>query len=104
MSRWVTACAVDDIEEEDVIRFDHEGRIYAIYRSPDGAFFATQGVCTHEHALLSDGLVMGDIIECPKHNGRFDYKTGAAKATPVCVNLTTFPVKVEDGDVFIAVG
>ena len=25
-----------------------------------------------------DGFVMGDIIECPKHNGRFDYTTGDA--------------------------
>ena len=26
---------------------------------------------------------MGDIIECPKHNGRFNYKTGQAKGAPV---------------------
>ena len=44
---------------------------------------------------LADGLVMDDIIECPKHNGRFNYKTGEAKGAPVCVNLKTYPVKVE---------
>ena len=103
MGRWVTACAIDDVDEEDVIRFDHDGRAYAIYKSPQGEFFATNGVCTHEHAFLSDGLVMGDIIECPKHNGRFNYRTGEAKSAPACVNLATFPVRVEGGDVLVEV-
>ena len=44
---------------------------------------------------------MDDIIECPKHNGRFNYKTGEAKGAPVCVNLKTYPVKVDAGKVFI---
>lgn len=101
---WVDACATDDIEEEDVIRFDHGGRTYAIYRSPDDEFFATDGLCTHEKVHLADGLVMGSIIECPKHNGRFDYKTGAPKGIPVCIALKTYPVKVEGGRVLIATG
>jgi 3-phenylpropionate/trans-cinnamate dioxygenase ferredoxin subunit len=53
---------------------------------------------------LGDGLVMDNIIECPKHNGRFDYTTGEAKGAPVCVNLKTYPVKVESGKVMIDVG
>lgn len=104
MGQWVEACAVDDVDEEDLIRFDYAGRSFAIYKSPEGALYATDGICTHEHALLSDGLVMGDIIECPKHNGRFNYKTGAAKGAPACVNLMTYPVKVEGHAVFVDVG
>jgi len=103
MADWVEACAVDDVEEEDVIRFDHGGRSFAVYRSPDDEFFATDGYCTHEKAHLADGLVMDDIIECPKHNGRFNYKTGAAKGAPVCVNLVTYPVKIEAGKVMIQI-
>ena len=103
MANWVEACAADDIEEEDVIRFDHDGRVFAIYRSPEDEYFATEGLCTHEHICLADGLVMDEIIECPKHNGRFNYKTGEAKGAPACINLKTYPVKVEGGAVFIAV-
>lgn len=101
MTNWVLACATDDIEEEDVIRFDHGGVSFAIYRSPEGEFFATEGLCTHEKVHLAQGLVMDDIIECPKHSGRFNYKTGEAKGAPVCVNLKTFAVKIEDGKVFL---
>ena len=100
-TQWVEACAADDVEEEDVIRFDHGGRTFAVYRLEGDAYYATDGLCTHERVHLADGLVMDNIIECPKHNGRFDIRTGAAKGAPVCVNLKTYPVKVEGGKVMI---
>lgn len=98
---WVVACDVGAIDDEDVMRFDHGGRTFAIYRSGDDEYFATDGLCTHELVHLADGLVMDDIIECPMHNGRFNYKTGEAKGAPACVNLQTYPVKVEAGKVLI---
>ena len=103
MTNWIDACAADDIEEEDVIRFDHEGRTFAIYRSPDNEYFCTDGLCTHEQVHLADGLVMDHTIECPKHNGRFDYRTGQAMHAPVRVNPSTYPVKLEGGRVLIDV-
>ena len=104
MSNWVEACTSDDIDEEDVMRFDHAGKTFAVYRSPDDKFFATDGLCTHEHIHLADGLVMDEIIECPKHNGRFNYKTGKAKGAPVIIDLRTFPTKVEGETVLIDIG
>jgi 3-phenylpropionate/trans-cinnamate dioxygenase ferredoxin subunit len=94
---------VDDLEDEDVLPFAHNGLEFAIYRSREGTFHATDGLCSHEQAHLADGLVMGDIIECPKHNGRFNYKTGEARRAPVCVDICTYPVRVEAGTVFINV-
>ena len=101
--QWIDVCAIDDIDEEDVIRFDHQQHSYAVYRSADSEFFATDGRCTHEDIHLADGLVMDHVIECPKHNGRFDYRTGKALGAPVCVNLKTYPVRVEGGRVLLAV-
>ena len=101
---WVRACAADEIDEEDVARFDHGDRTFAIYRSPDDVFFATDGLCTHQAIHLADGLVMDHTIECPKHNGRFDYRNGKALGAPVCVDLRTYPVKVEGGFILVDVG
>lgn len=98
---WTFACKIDDVDEEDVIRVDHGDRTFAIYRSPDGEFFCTDGLCTHEQVHLADGLVMDHTIECPKHNGRFDYRSGAALRAPVCVNLQTYPVRLDGTDVMI---
>ncbi len=98
---WVDVCGTEEIELEDVIPFEHGSSSFAIYRSPDDMFYATDGVCTHEHAHLADGLVVGNLIECPKHNGRFDYRSGEAKRAPVCVNLRTYKVRVDAGRVLI---
>jgi 3-phenylpropionate/trans-cinnamate dioxygenase ferredoxin component len=97
MTVWIDVCAVDDLEPEDVMRFDHEGRTFAVYRSPEGEVFATDGLCTHEQVHLADGLVIDDTIECPKHNGRFNYRSGAPLRAPVCVALATYPARIDAG-------
>ncbi|MYH48170.1 MAG: Rieske 2Fe-2S domain-containing protein [Gammaproteobacteria bacterium] len=104
MSNWTRACGTDDIDNEDVIPVAIDGHDYAVYRSPDDDYFATDGHCTHEAFLLAEGLVMDNIIECPKHNGRFDYTTGEGKGAPICEDLRTYPVKVEGGSVYIDLG
>lgn len=98
---WVEVCAVEEIEEEDVIRFDRGAKTYAVYRTLEGDFYATDGLCTHEQVHLADGIVIDSLIECPKHQGRFDIRSGEAKSAPACVNLKTHPVRVEAGSVHI---
>jgi len=104
MSDWIDACAANDVEEEDVIRFDHGGRTFSIYRSPDDEYFCTDGLCTHEQVHLADGLVMDYVIECPKHNGQFDYRNGKALRAPVCEDLATYPTRLENGRVLVQIG
>ena len=101
--QWIEACGADEIEAEDVLRFDHGGRTFAIYRLQGDAYHATDGLCTHERVHLADGLVIDGIIECPKHNGRFDIRTGQAKGAPVCVNLKTYPVRLQGGKVLLGI-
>ncbi|WP_226780610.1 MocE family 2Fe-2S type ferredoxin [Oceaniglobus trochenteri] len=97
MGDWIDVCDADDIEHEDVMRWDHDGRTFAIYRAPDGAVYATDGLCTHEQVHLADGMVMDHEIECPKHNGLFDYRSGAPLRAPVCEALATYPARIEGG-------
>ena len=66
MPTWIPACRLDDIEPEGVIRFDHAGRTFAIYRSPEDELFCTDGLCTHEAVHLAEGLVMGHEIEASR--------------------------------------
>lgn len=103
MPQWINACAVDAVEPEEVIRFDHDSQTFAIFRSPDDQFYCTAGLCTHEKVHLADGFVMDHEVECPKHSGAFDYRTGEARRAPVCVNLKTFPTKVENGRIHIEI-
>jgi len=103
MTEWIEACGAGDVENEDLTRFDHGGRTFVIYRSPDDEYFCTDGLCTHEKVHLEDGLVMDYEIECPKHQAAFDYRTGEALRAPACVNLRTYKTKVENGRVLIEI-
>ena len=98
---WVEVCVCDFLKAEDVIRFDHDQKTYAIYRSAEGELYATDGICTHANTHLADGLVKGKLIECPKHNGRFDITDGSPKRHPVCVALKTFKAREHDGKIFL---
>lgn len=100
---WVAACAADALEREEALRFDHQGRTFVIVRSPEGEFYAMDGHCSHEKVHLAGGIVDGHILECPKHFGTFDYRTGEACALPVCIDLRSYEVKVEDNSVFIKI-
>lgn len=104
MTDWIDVAAADAIAEEDVMRVEHGGRLFALYRDDKGDWFATDGLCTHEHVDLADGFVFGHVIECPRHQGRFDIRTGKAMSAPVCVDLKIYPVKVEGGRVFAKLG
>jgi 3-phenylpropionate/trans-cinnamate dioxygenase ferredoxin component len=102
MPQWTAVCPIDDIDDEDVARFDHVGRTYAVYRVGEKVY-ATDGLCTHEQVHLCDGLVMEHVIECPKHNGRFDIRDGRALSAPACVNLKTYPARLDGGRIWIEV-
>lgn len=98
---WIDVCAGSLLTHEDVMRFDCDTQTFAIYKSADNALYATDGICTHGNTHLADGLVKGDIIECPKHNGRFDIRDGSVKRPPVCVALKTYQVEERDGRIFL---
>src|SRR5580700_8902982 len=92
---WHFAGSADDFEDEDIVQLMVGPLAIAVYRAK-GAFYATQDLCTHELAYLSDGVLIDCVVECPFHQGRFDVRTGKALGAPVWVPLKTYPVKVVD--------
>jgi MocE subfamily Rieske [2Fe-2S] domain protein len=94
---WIEVCAAADLGPADVIRFDHGKKTYALYRDAEGHLYATDGICTHGNTHLADGLVKGKIIECPKHNGRFNLADGSPARPPICRGLATFPIEERSG-------
>jgi len=68
-----------------------------------GEIFATGNICTHAMASMHDGIQEGEVIECPRHDGKFDVRTGAPLGPPVIEPLPTYEVKVENGKIFVKV-
>ena len=93
---WHRAVKLENIEDYSVVGLEIEGRKVALYRLA-GKVYATDNICTHAYALLSDGYLEDGCIECPLHQGRFDIVTGKGQGAPIGADLQTFLVKEEDG-------
>lgn len=100
---WIEVCAAADLGKADVMRFDHGKRTYALIRDNMGNLHATDGICTHGNTHLADGLVKDNIIECPKHNGRFHLADGSPARAPICRGLATYPLEERNGRLFLNV-
>ena len=68
----------------------------------EGTLFATQDLCTHDGGTLGDGELVDGEVECPRHGGRFDLRTGAVTALPPMFPIKTFPVHVEGDQILVA--
>lgn len=101
--QWTDAAAFDEVPQDDVIGLAVGGRDIALY-GVDGTVYATDNLCTHGHARLCDGFLDGHEIECPLHQGKFDVRNGAPTCQPVTEAVRTYPVRIEAGRVYLALG
>lgn len=79
-----------------------KGEKIALY-NVDGTYYATDDMCTHAEASLSEGLLEGETIECPRHGSKFNLKTGRPLTLPAIKPVKTYPVKVEGSDIKIEI-
>jgi naphthalene 1,2-dioxygenase system ferredoxin subunit len=97
---WIDLVAVDAVPEADVTTVYAGGKEIALYEV-EGEIFATDNLCTHGAARMSDGFLEGREIECPLHQGRFDVCTGQAMCAPLTDNIRVYPVRIEKKRVFV---
>ena len=98
---WVRACAPGDVKPGEPKGVTLSGIPVALYRLDDGVY-ATHDVCTHAYALLSDGYIEGESVECPLHGALFDIRSGKCLAV-ASADLVTYAVRVEDGALMVEV-
>lgn len=97
---WFKVCEIHDISEDMPKAVQVEGTQLGLFKIEDG-FFAIENVCPHAYALLTDGFIEDETVECPLHEAIFEIKTGVLQSGPGCRNLRTYPVKVEGDQVFV---
>jgi nitrite reductase/ring-hydroxylating ferredoxin subunit len=93
---WHVVARSSDLEEGSVLGVKIREFSLALYRI-EGVVYATNNICTHGFALLSDGYLDGDCIECPLHQGLFHVPTGEVRSPPVSEPIATYPAR-EDAD------
>ena len=97
---WIKVASAQELSNDVENTVDVAGYGVALYRIDD-EFFATDSMCTHATALLSEGYVEDGCVECPLHQGRFDIRTGKAMCAPVTVDLRTHAVKREGDHIYV---
>ncbi len=98
---FVQIVSLAELSENEVVRFDLDDQTFAVYKTEKGKCHVTEGICTHGNTHLSDGLLVGDQIECPKHNGRFSILDGSPQRAPVCDAIKTYEVIEKEGHIYL---
>lgn len=97
---WTDVAALETLPEDDVIGILVAGKEIALY-AVEGEVYATDNLCTHGAARLSDGFLEGREIECPLHQGKFDVCTGKAMCAPLTQNIRIYPTRIENNRIFL---
>ncbi len=96
--QWVSVASRAALGDGDMLPVEAEGKPIALYNL-DGTVYATDNVCTHAFAMLTDGWLDGEVIECPLHAGRFEIKTGKGLGPPIPCDLKTYKVRIVGDEV-----
>src|SRR5689334_10953687 len=102
MARFVKVATTDEIPVGSAKLVEVDGEYIALFHV-DGNFYATNDICTHEEASLSEGDLEGEVVECPHHGARFNVRTGAVLSLPATQPVQTYPVRVTADDVEVEV-
>ena len=93
--------SVGDLPEDALKRVEVDGTPICLAHTDDGSWYAINDICSHEEFELSEGELWGTSVECPQHGSRFDLRTGEPNMLPAVEPVPVYPVKVENGEVYV---
>jgi 3-phenylpropionate/trans-cinnamate dioxygenase ferredoxin subunit len=93
--------AADEVGPGEIKQYIVDDRFVALC-NVDGDYHAFEDVCTHQFTHLSEGEFTDSEVKCPLHGAKFDVKTGAARSLPAVKPVPKHEVKVENGNVYVA--
>ena len=98
----IRICALTDLPLGEAVRIVGPHAPIAVFNA-DGVLYAIDDTCTHQDASLSEGWLEGCFVECPLHAASFDLRTGEPTCLPAKRPVKTYPVFVNDGEVYVDV-
>ncbi len=101
MAEFHKIAKTEEVGPGEVKQYTVEDRPVALC-NVNGEFHAFEDICTHQYTHLSEGELSDERIKCPLHGAVFDIKSGEAKSLPAVKPLPIHEVKVEDGNVYVA--
>lgn len=100
-SEWIAVPAAHELGPGQRKLVFIDGRSVVLFNI-DGAIHAIDNACPHQGASVANGRLDGYVLSCPAHGLRFDLLRGCIPGAGR-LSLTTFPVRVIDGKLFVSV-
>jgi 3-phenylpropionate/trans-cinnamate dioxygenase ferredoxin subunit len=101
---WTKVCNTSSLKDGDLIGFNYDdGNKKLLIAKINGKLYATDGICTHAYAELSNGFLNEEdkTVICPLHLSAFDLQSGVPRNAPAEVPLKTYQVKEEADGVYV---
>ena len=105
---WFYACETIDVPEDGGVCVKHGADQIALFNfTRRGEWYATSNMCPHRQQMAISRGMIGSVedepkVACPFHKKTFSLKSGACLSGDD-YQLKTYPVKIEDGKVYIDV-
>jgi 3-phenylpropionate/trans-cinnamate dioxygenase ferredoxin subunit len=93
-------CRLDELKDGKTFPATVDNLDIVLIREGDHVY-ALEDNCSHQDFPLSLGEVRAGTVTCKAHGSRFDLATGKALNPPAFAPVAVFPIKIEDGEVYV---
>jgi nitrite reductase/ring-hydroxylating ferredoxin subunit len=101
MSEYVEVARVEEVPLGKGRTVTIAGKEVALF-NVGGSIYAIDDSCLHHGVSLGNSTLEGKIVTCRGHGWRYDVTTGNTAHVPD-YGVASYPVKVEDGKILVAV-
>jgi nitrite reductase/ring-hydroxylating ferredoxin subunit len=101
MTEYFKVAQADELDEGELMAVEVDGEPVCLAKV-EGRVYAFTDDCTHIGGPLNEGELDGEVLTCPWHGAQFNITTGRVLRGPARQDIATYPVKVEDNAVFVA--
>jgi 3-phenylpropionate/trans-cinnamate dioxygenase ferredoxin component len=86
------------------VKIVREGDLAVGVFNAGGELYAIEDRCSHDDGPLAEGDFDAErcVVVCPRHGSEFDVRTGKPRTLPAYLPVPTYPVRVEDGRIVVA--
>ena len=102
MATFVKVARIDELPAGQAKLVEANHKRIALF-NVGGHYYALDDACPHRGGPLSEGDLEGESVVCPWHGAIFDLASGEVKRSPAAVGVATYDVRLENGEIFIAV-
>ena len=100
MAEFQRVAATSELSDPGKLLVEVDDQLIALFHV-GGKFYALDDVCTHDGGPLSGGKLCDFTIACPRHDAKFDIRTGKALTMPATEDTAAHLVEVRDGWVWV---